>query len=216
MRYESIIWDWNGTLLDDIDVCVELANEILRDHDLPVLDLDRYRQIFDFPVTRYWERAGMDLSCIDFQKLSERFCSQFDQRVHRMPLFEEASAVLREVGERGGTQFILSNTEQSALIDMLETKCVISHFDDVRGREDTLAHGKVDVGAALLADQALDPHRTVMFGDTLHDLEVARELGIDCVLVATGHHSHERLSASGAPVIASLGEVGSVLWCEEM
>lgn len=212
MRYESVIWDWNGTLLDDIDVCVEVANEILEEHDLPMLSIDRYREIFDFPVTAYWERAGMDLSRVDFETLSNRFCRQFERRLHRMPLFDAARDVLELIRERGHEQFVLSNTEQTALIDMLEEKQVRHLFADARGRRDSLAHGKTGVGARLISDHALVPARTLMLGDTLHDLEVAEELGIDCVLVSTGHHSHRRLQASGATVISSLDAVASVLW----
>lgn len=211
MRYKSIIWDWNGTLLDDVDVCLALANEILDEHDLPALDFDRYREIFDFPVTRYWERAGLDLTNIDFEALSRRFCSRFDSLVHQIPLFDEAREVLERLDDQGAMQFILSNTEQTALNRMLEHKQVSHLFAGVQGLQDTLARGKSGAGADLLAAHGLEPDHTVMIGDTVHDLEVAQSLGIGCILISTGHHAHDRLARTGTRVIPSLGDIHEVL-----
>ncbi|MBD3647020.1 MAG: HAD family hydrolase [Pseudomonadales bacterium] len=210
MQYRSIIWDWNGTLLDDVDVCLELANEILDEHGLPMLDVERYREIFDFPVIRYWERAGLDLAKVDFEALSKRFCSRFDSLVHEIPLFDGARRVLEDLEEAGARQFILSNTEQNALLRMLESKQVSHLFAGVQGLDDTLARGKAGAGADLLANHGLDRDETVMIGDTLHDLEVAESLGIACVLVSTGHHTHDRLAETGTPVIASLEEIHQI------
>jgi phosphoglycolate phosphatase len=212
VHYKSVIWDWNGTLLDDVEVSVGIANEILGEHSLPVLEISHYREIFDFPVTSYWERAGMDLSRVDFERLSERFCNRFDELVHSIPLFDSALAILDESARRGAMQFVLSATEQSALYAMLAQKNLGHHFTDIRGRKDRLAHSKVDVGRQMLAEHGIAPEDAVLIGDTLHDAEVARELGVDCVLVSTGHHSLRRLEASGAAVVPSLEGLRRVLW----
>jgi phosphoglycolate phosphatase len=54
MRYQNIIWDWNGTLLDDVMLAINVVNEILRDHDKQALTHERYLEIFDFPVKHYY------------------------------------------------------------------------------------------------------------------------------------------------------------------
>ena len=207
MDYDAIIWDWNGTLLDDIDLCIDIANELLSAHRLPVLTWERYREIFDFPVSLYWERAGLDLDCVDFVALSREFCGRFEERLDETRLFPEALPVIEEVAGLGIEQFILSNTEHGSLLDMLRAKSVHDRFAGVQGMQDTLARGKQAGGRNLMALHCLRPERTLLVGDTSHDFDVAAELGIDCVLVSTGHHSHDRLSALECNVLRSLDEL---------
>jgi phosphoglycolate phosphatase len=211
MRYESIIWDWNGTLLDDLEVSLEVANEILEQYRLPGLTIPQYRDIFDFPVSLYWQRAGLDLSTVNFETVSDLFGSAFFGRIHRAPVFDRALSILEEVKSHGTLQFILSNTQQSTLEDMLEAKRVDHFFADIRGIQDSLARGKTQAGLQLVADHSIQRSRTILIGDTLHDFEVATALEVDCLLISTGHHSHERLLASGANVVSSLEEAISKL-----
>ena len=171
-QYDNIIWDWNGTLLDDVELSLQVANGILDDHELPRLVPEVYREIFDFPVITYWEKAGMDFSVVDFAQLSERFCGEFEQRLHEAPLFEETIRVLHHFSETK-RQFVLSATEHEALGRMLSSKGVENFFESVFGNPDVLARSKVEVGKLLIETHELDTSRTVMIGDTLHDLEVA-------------------------------------------
>ena len=62
MKVKHIIWDWNGTLLDDLDVSMAALNEVLKSEQLPlVLDKEEYRQYFQFPVIKYYEKVGLIL-----------------------------------------------------------------------------------------------------------------------------------------------------------
>lgn len=207
MNYDAIIWDWNGTLLDDIDLCIEIANDLLVSLELPELTLDRYRDIFDFPVSLYWQRAGLDLDTVDFPALSEEFCGRFESRIDETSLFPHVLPVIDELTRHGIRQFILSATEHTSLLDMLQKKDIHHHFHDVQGMEDTLARGKQSGGHKLMAKHGLDPARTLLVGDTTHDLEVAEALGANCVLISTGHHSHERLTDKHHNVFESLGHL---------
>ena len=56
-KYKYIIWDWNGTLLNDVWLCIEIMNEMLENRNLPSITYDKYREIFDFPVQRYYEKG---------------------------------------------------------------------------------------------------------------------------------------------------------------
>ncbi|MGN1100061.1 MAG: HAD family hydrolase, partial [Christensenellales bacterium] len=60
MEYGFIIYDWNGTLLDDTAMCHDMLNELLDSHGLPAVSMEKYRQIFTFPIKKYYERAGFD------------------------------------------------------------------------------------------------------------------------------------------------------------
>lgn len=206
-RYASVVWDWNGTLLDDVELALGIVNELLADHGVPVLSRERYLEIFDFPVRDYYARAGLALGDAEFARLSERFCARFDEGLHRAPLFEGVRGALATFRGRGLRQFLLSGTEHEALQRMLGHYGLAGAFEWAQGMRDTLAEGKVGGGEALLARRAIDRRRTVLVGDTLHDAEVAEALGVDCLLVATGHQARARLEARGWPVLDSLEEV---------
>ena len=81
------------------------------------------------------------------------------------------------------------------------------HFEAAYGLSNNHATGKVDIGDDLLGTHQVNRRRAVLIGDTTHDAEVARALGVDCLLVATGHNSEARLEALNVPVVGSLDDV---------
>ncbi len=209
--YDNIIWDWNGTLLDDVELCIQTVNDILKDYDLGPLDRSTYLEIFDFPVQDYYERAGMDFAAVSFEAVSARFCQSFEENLHRASLFAEAPGSLTQLKTQGYRQFVLTSTEQSAIARMVMAYGVQDFFDGLYGLSDGLAKGKADAGKRMMHGCALEAGRTILVGDTVHDWEVAQALGIDCVLVATGLHSHDRLSRLGAPVVTALAEAQQII-----
>ncbi len=210
-RYHTVLWDWNGTLLDDVALSLAVVNDILADHGLEPLLRNRYLRIFDFPVQRYYERAGMDFSKVSFEAVSEVFCRAFERRFGEAGLFPAAGNTLSTMRKEGKRQFVLSNTEHAALGRMLNRYGLTEVLDGFRGNGDELARGKVAGGRQLLRDHGIDPAGTVLVGDTRHDLEVAEAIGVDCVLVSTGHHAHDRLTGLGCPVCPSLDAVSRAL-----
>jgi phosphoglycolate phosphatase len=211
MRYESIIWDWNGTLLDDVIVALEIVNDLLEECGVPRLTTDRYREIFDFPVTLYYERAGLDLKRHDFNWISERFCNRFESEFDRVALFSAAPDILRAVRESGGRQFLLSGTEHHALHRMTARRGALDFFDAAKGLHDNKAAGKHVAAKDMMEQFQLQPAKTVMIGDTTHDADVARHLGVDCILVSSGHHSRDRLIQRDCPVVDSLSALSEAL-----
>jgi len=203
-KYETVIWDWNGTLLDDVALSLSIVNEILFEHNLPKLSQARYREIFDFPVRLYYERAGLNLNLVDFETISGEFCARFESRLQRAPLFPSVNRALETISQSGSRQFLLSSTEHHALNRMVNDFGLNGKFDAIQGMNDGLATGKLSAGKELLERFHIDPHSSVFIGDTVHDAEVSGSLGIECILISSGHHSHERLSRLNHPVFSSL------------
>jgi len=203
-RYETVIWDWNGTLLDDVALSLSIVNELLSEHNLPRLSRERYREIFDFPVRLYYERAGLDLTLVNFETISGEFCSRFEARLQSAPLFPAVIRTLETVHQSGARQFILSSTEHHALNRMVTSLGLNGRFDAARGLADGLARGKLSAGLELLDQFQIEACSAVLIGDTVHDAEVADTLGVDCLLISSGHQSPERLSSLNHPVLPSL------------
>jgi len=206
-RYTHIIWDWNGTLLDDAWLCVEVMNGMLRERTLPLISLSTYRNIFDFPVKNYYQQLGFDFAKESFEEVGMEFMNRYNQRQHECKLYPEVKTILTFCCRQGYKQAILSAREQNELVRETIALDVNPFFEKVYGLDDHYAHGKTDVGFRLIQDLGVPKNKLIFIGDTLHDAEVAQEIGIACTLIPNGHHSEERLMTSGFPVALSLTEL---------
>ena len=207
LPYHHIIWDWNGTLFDDAWLCVSIMNHMLARRDLPALSMARYETIFDFPVEDYYRLLGFDFDTDSFLILSDEFIDEYNERVTECSLRQGARHVLDRAHHLGLTQSILSAMEQSNLDRLVDHFGLRRYFTDVVGLNDHHARGKVETGKAWLAGQTVKPAEMVFVGDTVHDAEVAEVLGVECLHIYSGHHSQDRLAATGAPILAHLTEL---------
>ena len=203
-RYRHIIWDWNGTLLDDLDISIEVMNGVLARRRLPAMDRARYHALFDFPVRDYYERLGFDPLVDRFEQLSTEFISGYDSRRLEVTLHRHAEATLGAIRSAGLGQSILSAYRQETLREIVAHFGLTGHFSEIAGLDNIHAHSKVALGRDLLNRLRIAPGEILLVGDTRHDFEVARELGIACALVSAGHHPAERLQPTGAPVYSDL------------
>ena len=207
-----IIWDWNGTLLDDVGICVSCMNEVLSKRNIPQLNTDRYRDIFTFPVKDYYQNAGFDFEKEDFEKPAMEFISLYYKAIHQAKLFSCIESVLTSFQKKGLRQLVLSAMEHDNLVSSLKSKGIFNFFSEVSGMTDHYAHSKLEIGQALLAgESSFKREEMLLIGDTLHDLEVALELGIDCVLIARGHQSKERLLKETDMVFDKLSDVADLI-----
>jgi len=204
MRYDHVIWDWNGTLFDDVDLVVEIADLMLVRRSLPGIDRRRYLELFGFPVRGYYERVGFDLQQESFEQLSLEFIAEYQKRWGDHRLRSEAHRVIDWLDRRGVTQSVLSASEQV----MLET--VTAHFRIAErmtaliGTDNHHAASKLDQGLAHIQSLSVPRRRILLIGDTEHDYEVAVAIGIDCALVTEGHAPRERLKSTGMSTFDSL------------
>lgn len=207
-KYQHIVWDWNGTLLDDAWLCLEIMNGMLQQRNLPPMSPEHYADIFDFPVIDYYQRAGWDFAKESFDKLSDEFIGEYERRKLDCPLREGAVEILKKNSEMGLPQSIISASKQTSVDDMVKFYGIEEMFVAVRGLDNHHAFGKVDLGMQWMADISPDPGTVVMVGDTAHDHEVAQAMGVDCILIASGHQDKARLEKCGVQVVESLAEIG--------
>jgi len=210
-RYKHIIWDWNGTLMDDVWLCVEVINGILKESALPPIAVEDYRTRFQFPVIRYYETLGFDVKQDAFEKVSLAFINGYDQRRFECELHPEVTTILQELTTRGLQQSILSAYTQDKLNAVIEHYGIRAHFQHVVGIDNIYAAGKLEQGIAHMRQLTCAPHETLLVGDTLHDHEVAQAIGADCILISHGHNDTARLAQSSAPVIERITEIAAWL-----
>lgn len=208
---KAIIWDWNGTLLDDIEICIECMNRLLELRDLDPINTATYRDVFTFPVREYYRRLGFDFEMEEFEKPAIEFIDLYYNNLHRADLFTSVPDVLNALKERDYHQSILSAMEHERLLLSLKAKNIFSYFDQVAGIDDHYAHSKLDIGKDLLKKINIKREEILLIGDTIHDFEVAEGLGIEALLVAKGHQSKKRLLVKTPNVVDDFSEILELL-----
>jgi phosphoglycolate phosphatase len=207
---KAIIWDWNGTLLDDVDICVESMNILLRDRQLAEIDVATYKKIFTFPVKDYYQALGFDFTIEAFEIPALAYMDLYIDRVYNARLQQDALSVMDALKRKGVRQFMLSAMEQQLLERTLEHFNLIPYLEHAYGIEDHLGGGKTHRGNQLLSKLNISAHDCLFVGDTLHDKEVAEAIGCPFVLLSNGHQSTARLKADGNMVFDSLTEVAAL------
>ncbi|MCD8483214.1 MAG: HAD hydrolase-like protein [Verrucomicrobia bacterium] len=214
-RYKHIIWDWNGTLLDDAFLCVEVLNRMLGERNLPQIDHDAYRQNFDFPVVQYYRHVGFDFAREPFECISTQFVTGFITDFKRCKLQPMVKEILDHWKRSGLGLSILSASEQQNLFKQVYHYQLEHYFMALNGIDTIHAPGKTARGLQWIEALGLPKNEVLLIGDTLHDHEVADAIGTDCILLAHGHQTAERLARRGATVLADLERLKNSFAVEE-
>lgn len=204
---QHVIWDWNGTLLDDTELCIDVMNGLLQERGLPLLTRARYHRIFDFPVVDYYRRLGFNFERDPFAVVGAEFIRRYEGRRLEARLHDGAAITLQHVRSLGVTQSILSAYRHDTLEELLAHFQLRPFFTGVLGSDNVYAHGKLDQGLRWISQLGVPPDTVVLIGDTTHDFEVAEAMRCRCLLVADGYHPRAKLERCGAPVVDDLGGV---------
>ena len=208
MKYKYIIWDWNGTILDDLQVNFEVENTLLSRRGRKLIkDIKEYQEKFQFPIIKFYESLDFDLENEKFEDIAREYVLEFDERFYELEIFPDAENVIREFKYKGIEQIILSQTEQRWLEKQVRVHDIDYLFTELLGARDIYVKGKVGIALGWITQNDIDTSQVLMVGDTLHDYEVAETIGCDCILISRGHQSKERLSETGAVVLESIEEL---------
>ena len=210
-----IIWDWNGTLLDDVGAAVNALNRMLSARGVAPTTREYYRAHFGFPVRPFYEELGVDLAHEDW----DRICEDFHRFIGEEPdqcTRADAAAALARAAALGFRQSILSALREDILRRDVAAAGLARHFDAIYGVDNLDGATKLSRGLDLMARlrESGEIDHCFFVGDTLHDAEVADALGAKCILVAGGHQTTERLLSAGRPVAESLSAAIDIIQSE--
>lgn len=201
-----ILWDWNGTLLDDTFACIDTLNQMLASRGLETVTPEFFRRNFAFPARSFYELVGMDVPDDQWDALAFEYHECYHR--HDYTLNPDALAALEFARANAAGESIISALHQRFLDAETERFGVKPFMDHVFGTDNLDGGSKLERARELLAELAVDGHaadRLVLIGDSLHDHQVAEELGISAVLFSGGSHDRERLAAV-APTGDTLSE----------
>jgi phosphoglycolate phosphatase len=212
MIYKHVIWDWNGTLLDDTWLCVDVLNGLLARRGRAAITVADYRENFGFPVIHFYEYLGFDTDVDSFDQVSREFIGDYESRwFQECRLHRDVDRVLTKLTQCGLTHSVLSAAKQEALESGIRHYGIREHFTGLAGTDNIYAQGKIGRGKQWIQQLPWRPEEVLMVGDTLHDYEVAQAIGTDCILLSHGHHTAERLAATGARLAPSLSALLDLL-----
>ncbi|MEU8875655.1 HAD family hydrolase [Streptomyces javensis] len=203
-----LVWDWNGTLLHDIDAVISATNASFQEIGLPPITLERYRDLYCVPVPRFYERLmGRLPSDEEWAVMDEAFHRHYWELAETSGLAIGARQLLTEWQEAGLTQSLCSLAPHEYLLPLVRTHGIERHFVRVDGRTGQSNTGKAEqMMRHIAALEGVPPQRMVVIGDALDDAVAARHVGARAVLYTGGSHSRASLEAAGAPVVDTLEE----------
>lgn len=209
LDYKHIIWDWNGTLFNDVELCAGTMNFLLKQESHPTISLKKYKEIFTFPVVDYYKIAGHTFAKNSFEVLGKQFMDEYEKKKLDCGLYPGAVEILEELSYQDFTQHLLSAYEQESLNKIVRHFGIKDYFKYIIGLDNIYASGKMQLGKNLLSliRKNGKSEKILLIGDTTHDFEVAKELGVDCALISHGHQDKERLLKHGVSVFDSFNEL---------
>lgn len=213
---QHVVWDWNGTLLDDFPATVGAQNDLAAaGWGWEPMDAAEYQERFRRPLQPYYEAlAGRAFSAEEWAQLQAEWLDHYHRRRDAHGLAPDAHAVLTALGEAGLTQSVCSMYTHEHLVDALGRYEIDRYLIAALGNDGTQHHKDrqlvrhLEAVHAVVGSTAVD---AVIIGDTLDDAHAADHAGIGCVLVTTGEMPRHRLAATGHPVADSLTDALAVV-----
>ena len=204
---KHIIFDWNGTLVDDAFVFVDILNVLLAQNGLDAINKKTYRDLFCFPIKNFYKKIGLDVSEKAFLNLKNTFVTEYNKRRYTPKLFSNTKKTLQRLTTNNINLYLLSASHQNTLDDLVKYYCINNFFNKISGVDNYIADGKIINGHRMLENIGCMHEDVVLIGDTDHDLEVANSLKIDCILLSAGHQSKKRLQSISNNVIHALEDL---------
>ena len=207
---KHIVWDWNGTLLNDLGLVVEATNASLALFGAGPVSADEHRRDFIRPITAYYEGVvGRPISSAEFEDLDREFHAAYNRGAPSLML---TGGVLDMLGSYAGTQSLLSMWFHVDLVPAVERYGLTPYFRRVDGLRATVGGGhKAPLLKAHLAEMGLDGSDAVLVGDSVDDADAAAAVGADAILYTGGFTHVDKLRAVGVPVVDSLDEAVALI-----
>ena len=201
-----LVWDWNGTLLDDLALVVDATNASLAVVGGPVVTVEEHRRDFRRPIVDYYAHVlGYPVDEAGFARLDEAFHDVYRAGLAGCVLAGDAVAALDAWARVGGTQSLLSMFFHNELVGEVNRHGLAGRLSRVDGLRDAPGGGfKAGHLAEHLAAAGLRGDECVLVGDSVDDADAAAAVGAGCVLYAGGFTDPRRLAATGLPVAANL------------
>ncbi len=205
----TLIWDFNGTVMDDVGASVGAVNAMLTRRGLPLITAEWYTEHLIMPLDAFYESVGFDMKKEKLAEVSEEF--QRECRAFPRPVFPEVKAALERFSAKGYCQLLFSSLYHDTLVAQVAEREIAPCFDGVEGLKDRSLGGKGKAVAEALAARGIDPKNALVIGDLVTDWEMAEYVGAPCALIAKGHQHKKVLAKTPAYILNDASELDALL-----
>ena len=210
MKYDYLVLDFNGTIIDDVDLCLNILNHLLEERNYKKVSLEEYKHIFTFPIKKYYINAGFDLEKYSFTSISNEFISLYQKASLNCKLYEGINELIDRCNNNEVKVVLLSASQIDNLKEQTDHFGLSEKFEVILGTSTIEAASKVESGKNYFKDK--QDKKILFVGDTTHDAEVASAIGADALLITHGHQARDvLLKANPLKVIDSFKEVEDIL-----
>lgn len=204
-----IIWDYNGTVLDDVDTAIAAVNAMLAKRSLPPTDRETYKNTLVMPLEKYYDTVGIHNA--DISVLSIEFREKSEQNAHLSKISEGFFDVIETTKRQGIKNILMSSLFCGYLNSELDKYSLHGYFDAVMGMNDTSVGSKYGMALEYITSNRIDTKNVLFIGDLVSDAEIAKKIGAKCILVPNGHNSKKRCEETGVTICETLKEVPKYL-----
>ncbi len=195
-RFDLIIFDWDGTLIDSVHWITECLQQAARDCDLAVPDARLARSVIGLSLERAMSTLFPHASSADIPPLMTAYRRYYDEKnLGREDLFDGVPELLGDLREQGYQLAVATGKSRNALNQALSSTGYTDWFQATRAASETASKPNPLMLLQLMEELDCPPERTLMVGDSLHDLEMARNAKIDAIGVVTGANDRDELLA---------------------
>ena len=193
-RFDLIVFDWDGTLVDSTTLISEALQQACRDLGQPVPDGAAARYVIGLGLSDAMKTVAPQLPQHRYPELGARYREHYLARETEIPLFAGARELLTDLGEAGYLLAVATGKTRAGLARSMARIGLDGVFHATRCADEGLPKPHPDMLLHLMDRLAVEPHVTLMIGDTTHDLDLAQGAGASCVAVAYGAHPPEELA----------------------
>ncbi|MBQ8001609.1 MAG: HAD family hydrolase [Ruminococcus sp.] len=209
-NYTTIIWDFNGTLVDDVYAALGAVNDMLIRRDQQTITIDDYYKAVDTPIWHFYEQVFIPGTITPEEAIAE-FDSGYDKHLNPNPLMDGAAQMLSYLASLNKTQLVVSASHIHKVTSKLESLGIIGYFHNVLALTDYHAGDKTFLAQQYLSDNQINPNDVIVIGDCVADWQMAQALGCDCILNTKGHQSVREFAVTNAVIIDSLYELKNII-----
>jgi len=202
-----IVWDWNGTLLDDLEIVIAAVNAGLVPFGAGPIDTDAYRTHYTRPVRLFYEQLlGRVIPDPEWMRLHDLYFEAYQATAATAALAPDAMAALSLAQRKGADQSLLSMAPHEHLVPIVDRHCLTPFFREIRGTSGDRGGAKATILADHLETLEVAAGEVILVGDTPDDAAAAARVGAGAVLYDGGSHHRTDLERVGVPVVSTLTE----------
>lgn len=211
MRYHYIFWDFNGTVIDDVHNALGCVNDLLERKNRTPITLSEYYNYVETPIIGFY-RHILPPEELNFDEISRDYHKDYAKRIDETQLAEGAYELMHSLKEQGVHQYIVTANHIDEVTQLINRFGIEDCVEQILGAQNTLAESKTERAKKLFSSLNIHPNDAIFIGDTLHDLETANAMGIDCVLVEYGHQGRKLLREHNAFTVPSIKDVENIIY----